>query len=96
MTDKSNVEQPEEEVRVEEHTRRRPTKKAADKRRTGEHSRESNPRRGRQGVQILGGGRTGEASVESKSEGGSLETSVELGGPGTDPRDETGRRIFRS
>lgn len=87
--DKKNVEQPEQEVRVEGHTRRKPERK------TGEHSRENEPRRGRSGVQILGGARTGETSIESKTEGGSLETTVELGGPGTDPRDETGRRIFR-
>lgn len=86
--DKKNVEQPEEKVRVEGHTRKKP-------RRTGEHSRESEPRRGREGVQILGGANPGGVKIEGKSEGGSLETTVELGGPGTDPRDETGRRVFR-
>jgi hypothetical protein len=48
------------------------------------------------GVTILGKGEPNEGvTTESKDEGGSIETSVQLGGPGTDPRDETGRRIFR-
>jgi hypothetical protein len=48
------------------------------------------------GVTILGKGEKNMGvTTESKDEGGSIETSVQLGGPGTDPRDETGRRIFR-
>ena len=49
----------------------------------------------RKGVQIVGGGAVRGVNVESKDSGGSLETTVELGGPGTDERDEEGRRKFR-
>jgi hypothetical protein len=86
MTD-GNVEQPNEEIKVRGHSRKKPQQ--------GEHSRIQEPRVQGRPVRILGGGQAEGVSVESKHEGGSLETQVELGGPGTDPRDGSGRRVFR-
>lgn len=48
---------------------------------------------GRSGVNVVGGGPRRGVNVESKTEGGSLETTVELGTPES-PRDLDGRRIL--
>ena len=48
------------------------------------------------GVRRLSRAPEGGVRTESKAEGGSLETTVELGGPGTQERDMTGRRVFDS
>lgn len=48
---------------------------------------------GRSGVNIVGGGVRRGVNVESKTEGGSLETTVELGTPES-PRDLDGRRVL--
>jgi hypothetical protein len=48
---------------------------------------------GREGVTIIGGGVVKGVKRESKNEGGSLETEIEIGMDQND-RDETGRRRF--
>lgn len=47
----------------------------------------------RKGVQIVGGGAAESVKRESKQEGGSLETNVEIG-LDQNERDESGRRVF--
>lgn len=82
-----NVQQPEQTGRVTQ---------SRGKRRTGEHSRVSDPQdaQGRVGVEIVGGGPVGGVKVESKRDGGSIETVPELGGTDKNERDADGRRSF--
>lgn len=90
MDDKSNVHQPTAQEQSGERVRQNPNRR---EQREGGQVTDARAVSGGRGVEILGGGPRGGLRVENEEP--SLETTVELGGPGTDERDEDGRRVFR-
>lgn len=90
MDDKANVHQPSAQEQAGERAQQH-----RGRREQGDEQRITDARAvgGGRGVDILGGGPRGGVRIENEEP--TLETEVELGGPGTDPRDEDGRRIFR-